>query len=145
MSHLVIPAVNVFVINNSKLLLGRRDNTGWMDGKLCPPGGHIEKGETPTAAMLREIAEELGVAVKSEDLEFLCVAARNTVPEYISYEFVLRDKMYDFYNAEPEKCSELVWSSLSELPADIIDHFHQIITHSLIGNKTYLELGYANS
>ena len=73
MKHLVIPTVNVFVINGSKLMLGRRANTGWMDGHLCPPGGHIEVGETPVLAMLREIKEELGVVVKPEDKQPLQV------------------------------------------------------------------------
>lgn len=124
-------------------MLGRRTNTGWMDGHLCPPGGHIELGETPFVAMLREIKEELGVVVKSEDLEFACVAARNTpAGETVAYEFVIRDKDYDFKNNEPEKCSELVWVNMIALPEEVIDHFGQIITKGIIGGKTYLEIGY---
>lgn len=143
MKHLVIPTVNVFVINGSKLMLGRRANNGWMDGYLCPPGGHIEKGETPVAAMRREILEELGVKVRPEDIEFVCVAARNTAAgETVAYEFIIRDKDYIFNNNEPEKCSELIWVSLDSLPKDIIDHFQQIIIQSIIGNKSYLEIGY---
>ncbi len=143
MKHLVAPSVNVFVINGSEVLLGRRANTGWMDGHLCPPGGHVEKGETPVIAMIREIEEELGVSVKSEDLEILCVAARNTSPtEYVAYEFIIRDKNYQLKNAEPEKCSELVWVQLDNLPDDVIDHFEQVIKEGIIGKKPYLELGY---
>lgn len=143
MTHLIAPSVNVFVINKNKVLLGRRANTGWMDGRLCPPGGHVEKGETPTQAIIREIQEELGVSVKQEDLEFACVAARNTSPtEYVAYEFVLRDKDYPFHNAEPEKCSELVWVDMNDLPSEIIDDFQQILTDGIIGKKPYLEVGF---
>ncbi len=143
MKHLVAPSVNIFIINGSKVLLGRRANTGWMDGHLCPPGGHVEEGETPVIAALREIQEELGVAVDPKDLEFACVAARNTSPvEYVAYEFVIRDKDYQFMNAELDRCSELVWVELDNLPEDVIDHFEQIIKESIIGKSTYLEVGF---
>jgi len=143
MKHLVIPTVNVFIINGSKLLLSRRANTGWMDGYLCPSGGHVEIGETPAIAMLREIKEELGVVVKPEDLEFGCVAARNTpAGETVAYEFIIRDKEYQFINAEPEKCSELVWVELTKLDDTMIDQFKQIAEQGIIGKQQYLEIGY---
>ncbi len=143
MKHVVLPSVNVSIIAGNKLLLGRRVNTGWMDGMLCPPGGHVEKGETPTIAMVREIKEELGVDVRAKDLEFLCVAARNNEPtEYVAYEFAIRDKDYRFFNAEPSKCSELVWVDLDDLPNDIIDDFLKVIKKSVLGDEKYLELGY---
>jgi 8-oxo-dGTP diphosphatase len=141
--HLVAPSVNVFIINDSKVLLGRRTNTGWMDGYLCPPGGHVEKGETPVVAIVREIQEELGTIIKPEDLEFVCVAMRNTSPtEYVGYEFVIRDKNYKFKNAEPNKCSELIWADLDNLPEDVVDHFQQVIKKGIVGKSPYLEIGF---
>ncbi len=93
--------------------------------------------------MIREIKEELGVDVQPSDLEFLCVAARNNNPhEYVAYEFALKDSSYNFKNTEPEKCSELVWVDVNDLPDNIIDHFKLIIQKSLIGSEPYLELGY---
>ena len=143
MSHLIAPSVNIFIIKGSKVLLGRRLNTGWMDGYLCPPGGHVEKGETPVIAALRELREELGIGVNTEDLEFACVAARNTSPnEYVAYEFIIRNKDYVFENNEPDKCSELIWADLKNLPEDVIEHFRQIIAEGIVGKKPYLEVGY---
>lgn len=143
MRHLIVPSINVFIISGTKVLLGRRINTGWMDGQLCPPGGHIEAGETPTVAAVREIKEELGVDIDPKDLEFVCVAARKNKPvEYVAYEFAIRDKNYAFINAEPDKCSELVWAELTDLPDDIIDHFKQILLQGVLGRQPYLELGY---
>lgn len=143
MSHLIAPSVNLFVIRDGKVLLGRRTNTGWKDGFLWPPGGHVEAGETPSIAMLREIREELGIDARKEDLEFACVAARNNTPaEYVAYVFMIRDKNYAFMNAEPEKCSELVWVPLDDLPADIVDDARQMITKGITGKQTYLEIGY---
>ena len=143
MTHLIKSSVNVYILNGTQLLLGMRTGTGWMDGHLCPPGGHVEKDETPTTAMIREIKEELGAEILPTDLEFLCVAARNNSPyEYVAYEFLLKDSSYEFKNMEPEKCSELTWVDIHNLPDNIIDHFNIIIQKSLIGNERYLELGY---
>jgi len=142
MKHLLIPTVNVFIINGSKIMLGRRANTGWMDGRLCPPGGHIEAGETPVAAAIREIKEELGVTVQPKDLTFACVAVRNTqAGETVAFEFTIHDKDYTYINAEPEKCSELTWLELTDLGDQIIDQFKQII-EGIIKQQPYLEIGY---
>ncbi|CAN5662853.1 hypothetical protein BH23PAT1_BH23PAT1_3870 [soil metagenome] len=143
MSHFIIPSVNIFIVKSGKVLLGRRANTGWMDGSLCPPGGHVEEGETPTIAALRELKEELALELKPKDLEFLCVAARNNPPrEYIAYEFAINNLSVEPKNNEPEKCSELVWADLARLPEDVIPQFAEIIQKSIIGSDKFLELGY---
>ena len=143
MTHKVVPAINVLIIEGNKVLLSRRQNTDWMDGSLCLPGGHIELGETPSVAMLREIVEELGVQVNAEDLLFLCVAARkSTASEHISFVFLLKDKKYTFINNESEKCSELVWADVHNLPKDVIDDFRIIIESGYSNNEKYLEIGY---
>lgn len=143
MPHLIAPAVNVYIIQGSKVMLSRRANTNWMDGHLCAPGGHVEAGERPRQALVREIEEELGVTVGENDLEFLCVAARHVEPtEYVAYEFVIRDKNYEFINNEPDKCSELVWVELNNLPDDIIEDFRTIVEECINGDKKYLELGF---
>lgn len=49
----------VIVIKDGKILIGeRKDN-----GQICGPGGHIEIGETPEAAAIRETREEFGINV----------------------------------------------------------------------------------
>ncbi len=59
--------VHIIVECNGKYLL--------LDRKNPPPGfagpaGHIDKGEEPKEAALRELFEETGI--KLEDLEFIC-------------------------------------------------------------------------
>lgn len=50
--------VRAVVRRDGRLLLARERSTSW----LFLPGGHIEPGERVEAALLREIAEELGTA-----------------------------------------------------------------------------------
>ena len=61
MSHLLVVA-GIFV-RGGKLLLVRRPEGGACPGLWEFPGGKVEPGETPYAALVREWREELGVTV----------------------------------------------------------------------------------
>jgi len=56
----VIPTgCGVIVVQDGKILVGeRKDN-----GLVCGPGGHIEPGETPEEAAIRETREEFGINI----------------------------------------------------------------------------------
>ena len=63
---------NVILINKGKvLLLLRSDKSRWMPGVYGPPGGHVDPGETPKQAAVRETFEESGLTVNAADLELL--------------------------------------------------------------------------
>ena len=36
------------------VLLMRRDGSGYADGLLAFPAGHVDRGETPTASIIRD-------------------------------------------------------------------------------------------
>jgi len=62
----------VVLTHDKKLLLQRRpENWGSSPGKVNIFGGHVEKDETITEGLIREIKEELGAAPKIEDLKFI--------------------------------------------------------------------------
>jgi len=52
------------ICREEKLLLIRRSLLVAAPGKLCFPGGGIEAGESEEQALVREIQEELGVAIR---------------------------------------------------------------------------------
>jgi ADP-ribose pyrophosphatase YjhB (NUDIX family) len=60
--------VHVLLERDGALLLLRRRGTGIADGAWAPPGGHVEAGETPREAALRELAEETGIAIPEDGL-----------------------------------------------------------------------------
>ncbi len=142
--HMIHTSVNALLMKHGKVLLSRRQNTGWSDGLLCIPGGHVEKGETPRQAVMREIKEETGLLVDPTQLQFVCVAQRHSGDrEYVAYEFMVElSSEQEPENTEAELCSELIWVSPTDLPTDVIPDFAGIITRGLLGREPYLELGY---
>lgn len=54
--------------NNEILLLKRNNNCEFAPGKWCFPGGHIDIGETPDKAAIRETKEETGLTIEGSIL-----------------------------------------------------------------------------
>ena len=78
-------AVHLFFFQDERVLLLRRFNTGWQDGKYSVPAGHVEAGESVTAAAIREAGEELGVCLKPEMLEVIHVMHRKSNDERVDF------------------------------------------------------------
>ena len=57
-------SVGVIVVQGNGALCGiRMGDTG--SGKICGPGGHVEDGETPRQAAMRETMEEFGITPRN--------------------------------------------------------------------------------
>ena len=104
------------------ILLHRRQNTGYEDGKWDIAGsGHVDAGETARDATVRECAEELGIAVQTQDLTFVHLSHRQH-PDRTYYDIYFTVNAYTGTPTiqEPDKCAELAWFALDDLPADMI-------------------------
>ena len=125
MSHPMFPvAVHVFVLRGNDILLVRRRNTGFEDGRLSVPAGHVEPGETVTQAAIRETSEEVGLSLRPAAVRVVGVMHRRAREERIDF-FLACDLGRDDgepRNCEPEKCSELVWAAVTSLPDDTIPY-----------------------
>lgn len=63
------------VAADRRVLLQQRAPDRAMAGLWEFPGGKVEEGETPEAALIREIEEELGVRLESDALVPACFAS----------------------------------------------------------------------
>ena len=76
--HKITPASYLVLIKNNKILLQRRFNTGYEDGKYSFVAGHVDKGEAFTKAIIREVKEEAGITLQVEDLSVVHVMSRGS-------------------------------------------------------------------
>lgn len=109
-------SVNMLFARDGLLLFGRRVNTGFEDGRLALPGGWLEAGESLGQACVREAAEELGLELVVSELETVHVQHVLAMSAHIRLFFPVLAWHGEPRNAEPDKCSELVWA---RVPADL--------------------------
>jgi 8-oxo-dGTP diphosphatase len=65
---LVLVSAIALINDRSEVLLAQRPEGKSMAGLWEFPGGKVEPGESPEACLVRECAEELGIAVDAADL-----------------------------------------------------------------------------
>ncbi|MDD9911996.1 MAG: NUDIX domain-containing protein [Alphaproteobacteria bacterium] len=133
-------AVFAFLEKDGKFLSMRRSNTGYMDGHLTLPSGHVEVNETPNEAVIREVKEEVGIDLALEKIQH-CHAQH-----YLRFGDRIYTNHYYWakcdgepFNAEPEKCSELVWQDIDQDSPDILKQV-KLAFRSIKEKKHYSEI-----
>lgn len=128
----LIPAAYLVLKKGNKVLLSKRANSGYQDGKYGLVAGHIEGKELGTAAMVREAKEEAGIDIDPHKLQFVHVAHRLGLDEVgqerIDLFYELDEWEGDVVNAEPEKCDDLSWFDIDQLPENILPFVKRVLT-----------------
>jgi 8-oxo-dGTP diphosphatase len=125
-----VPASYAIFEESGKILLGHRINTGYYDGYYTLPSGHIEAGELPMAALIREAKEEVGVDIKIEDVKLVHTMFREKHDETgqrADYFFEVMRWSNQPVNAEPDKCDDLNWFPIDQLPVNTMHHVRYAI------------------
>ncbi|MFD9961928.1 NUDIX domain-containing protein [Amycolatopsis sp. NPDC058986] len=114
-------AVHVFLVQHGKILLMRRAGSGYADGLLGLPAGHVDLGETPTACAVREVAEELGITLAPAALRPGGTMFRLSQEPRVDIFFTARAWTGTPEIREPNKCTELAWADPHQLPDDTLE------------------------
>jgi len=121
-------AVHLILIQQDKILLLRRYNTGYEDGNYSVIAGHIDGNEDIKNAMIREAKEEAGICIDRNNLDIVLVMHRLSNDERIDY-FLLCRKWTGLPTImEPDKCDQLLWMPINHLPDNMIDYIYRAIT-----------------
>jgi 8-oxo-dGTP diphosphatase len=129
----MISAVHLFLIQNHKVLLLRRFNTGYEDGNYSVIAGHLDGNEEIKTAMIREAREEAGIEVMREDLEVVGVMHRKSNDERIDFFLAAERWTGELRNCEPELCDELAWYDLDRLPVNMLPYVRKALKNYRAG------------
>lgn len=119
----LIPAVYLVLRRGDEVLLLRRANTGYQDGKYGIVAGHLDGDELGTEAMIREAEEEAGITIDPDDLRFVHVVhrlGRNDGQERVDFFYEATNWQGEITNMEPNKCDDLSWYPIDNLPEDML-------------------------
>ena len=120
---LVLVAAAALVDGDARVLIAQRPAEKSWAGYWEFPGGKIEKGESPEAALVRELREELGIVVSSDDgLPLTFVSHAYDEFHLLMPLYLIRQWQGD---VRPHEHAAIVWAQPSELenyqmlPADL--------------------------
>ncbi|NDC59776.1 MAG: (deoxy)nucleoside triphosphate pyrophosphohydrolase [Alphaproteobacteria bacterium] len=115
MTRLVLVVAAAFVDAQSRILIAQRPLNKQLGGLWEFPGGKVEVGERPEDALVREVREELDVAVDRDALEPLTFASH----AYDDFHLLMPLFIVRRWQGEPRavEAPALAWASPSDLRA----------------------------
>lgn len=110
---LVIVVAAVLIDRDDKVLLAQRPEGKAMAGLWEFPGGKLEDGETPEAALARELREELGIAVDQQNFVPWTFASHS----YEDFHLLMPVYLCRSWQGSPQPCEHqaLAWVSVDQL------------------------------
>lgn len=138
-----VPAVYLLLRRGEEILLMRRKGSGYYDGWYSVPAGHVEAGELPVVALLREMKEELGITLDKNNLRLVHTMYRtkhDETGERVDLFFTAAKWIGEITNTEPHKCDDIQWFPINALPENMMHHAREAIENVKNG-VVYSELG----
>jgi 8-oxo-dGTP diphosphatase len=131
MGRPVIKVVAAVIQRNGKILIGQRRKSDSHGLKWEFPGGKVERGESPAAALARELEEELGIQARigAEVVRHTYEYPRRATIQLVFY------RVTDF-GGEPQSIAfeQIVWEKPDRLPSyDFLEGDVQIVNRLAAG------------
>jgi 8-oxo-dGTP diphosphatase len=122
----LVSATHLLLVKERKILLSRRYNTGYEDGNYSVIAGHLDGGEPATLAMVREALEKGGIIIQPSKLKAVHIMHRSADSgasnERIDFFFIADAWEGEPTIMEPDKCDDLSWFPLNELPSNMVPY-----------------------
>lgn len=123
-------AVHMLIMDDNKLLVQKRKGTKLWPGYYALPAGHIDEGENQYDALIREAKEELGIIIDPNKIINSYVVLRRNyfkidgkqLEPYIDYYFEISEYVGTPKIVEKDKCDELIWADINNLPKPFINY-----------------------
>lgn len=121
-------SIHIIILKGNSVLMQRRMNTGFADGYLSLPSGKLESDESIIDCTIREAKEELGINIERSNISIIHVLNRKGEDKTrIDYFFKIRSWSGRIENIEKNKCVELGWYDINNLPTDIVPYILYVI------------------
>lgn len=134
--------LHLLLLSNDKVLLLRRYQTGFADGYYSLVAGHLDEHETASQGIAREANEEAGLVINPRDLDLVHTMHHlSNGSERIALFFTVRNWIGEPKNTEPEKCDDMNWFSIQDMPDNTVPYVKTAIDNYLQGN-IYCEFGW---
>ncbi len=112
--------VGVYIINDKKEILLSLRSSVHAPGYWCPPGGHIEYGESFFETASKESKEEVDLEIKA--IKVIGVTS-DVYPDELKHYITVHILATEYAGCpklmEPDKFSDMKWFPLSQLPQNI--------------------------
>lgn len=135
MENIIKVGIGVYIFNDKRqVLLGLRKSPHGQ-GTWCPPGGHLEFGETFEQGAIREAKEETNLDIMPKDLKLSGTTNdffEETGKHYITIHMSCSNYSGNVELMEPNKCEKWTWFDLDKLPNNLfLSNANFLKIHSL--------------
>lgn len=132
MENIIKVGIGVYIFNEKRqVLLGLRKSPHGQ-GTWCPPGGHLEFGESFEQGAIREAKEETNLDIMPKDLKLSGTTNdffEETGKHYITIHMSCSNHSSTVELMEPNKCEKWTWFDLDKLPNNLF-----------LSNKNFLKI-----
>jgi len=142
-------AIHMIIMDGDNILIQKRKGSKLWPSYYALPAGHIDEGENQYDALIREAKEELNIIFDLKDiLNEYVVLRRNhfkidnkTLEPYIDYYFEFRKYEGVPIIVEKDKCDELLWCDINDLPYPFINYEGDFLDNRTIKSYDCFEMG----